>query len=63
MFFDLNVPIQKSTQKLNVSKKSKQSQQDAGVTWTAAELSAIEARIDLLFHCKSIFRFLKHMTH
>ncbi|KAF4609476.1 hypothetical protein D9613_012325 [Agrocybe pediades] len=51
MFFELNLPIQKSTPKLNPSKKGKQAQQDGGgITWTTAELTSIEARIDLLFH-------------
>ncbi|KAF9556870.1 PHP domain-like protein [Agrocybe pediades] len=51
MFFELNLPIQKSIPKLNPSKKGKQAQQDGGgITWTTAELTSIEARIDLLFH-------------
>ncbi|KAF9477220.1 PHP domain-like protein [Pholiota conissans] len=50
MFFDLNVPIKKSLQRQNVSKKAKQGSTEALVNWTPSEVSAVEARIDLLVH-------------
>ncbi|PPQ82266.1 hypothetical protein CVT26_010064 [Gymnopilus dilepis] len=50
MFFDLNIPVQKATQKQNSSKKGKQPQQEVAVSWTPSEISAIEGRIDLLIH-------------
>ncbi|KAF5309961.1 hypothetical protein D9619_010263 [Psilocybe cf. subviscida] len=52
MFFDLNIPIKKSTVRLNTSKKAKQSQGESGsgVTWAPSEIEDIEARLDALIH-------------
>ncbi|KAF8900696.1 PHP domain-like protein [Gymnopilus junonius] len=50
MYFDLNIPVQKAAQKQNISKKGKQPQQEPTVSWTPAEISTIEGRIDLLVH-------------
>ena len=49
MFFDLNLPIDA----LPIPKKSKgKAPQQANVEYTPAQISDIEARIDLLIHCK-----------
>ncbi|KAJ6601098.1 PHP domain-like protein [Mycena vulgaris] len=54
MFFDLNVPVhhpqQSSAQNLSKKAKGKQPQQQIDVTYSPAQISAIEARIDLLVH-------------
>ncbi|KAH9476298.1 Ribonuclease P protein subunit p30 [Psilocybe cubensis] len=50
MFFDLNVPIKKTQQRANASKKGKQPQQEIPASWTPSEISDLESRIDLLIH-------------
>lgn len=61
MYIDLNVPVPTITDAIPVqSKKSKgkQSQppqkQQAAVSFTPAQLTAIEARIDLLVYCELV---------
>lgn len=49
MFFDLNLPIDLPP----TAKKSKgKAPQQAVIEYTPAQISDIEARIDLLVHCK-----------
>jgi ribonuclease P/MRP protein subunit RPP1 len=57
MFFDLNVPVHHPQTSQNLSKKAKgkQPQQQTDVTWSPAQIGAIEARIDLLVHCQFQF--------
>ncbi|KAJ7447197.1 PHP domain-like protein [Mycena latifolia] len=54
MFFDLNVPVhhpqQSSAQNVSKKTKGKQPQQQIDVTYSPAQIGAIEARIDLLVH-------------
>ncbi|KAJ7729107.1 PHP domain-like protein [Mycena maculata] len=54
MFFDLNVPIHhpqhSSAQALSKKNKGKQPQQQVDVTYSTAQIGAIEARLDLLTH-------------
>ncbi|KAF8215721.1 PHP domain-like protein [Mycena galopus ATCC 62051] len=54
MFFDLNVPVhhpqQSSAQASSKKNKGKQQQQLADVTYSPAQLGAIDARLDLLVH-------------
>ncbi|KAJ7146436.1 PHP domain-like protein [Mycena epipterygia] len=54
MFFDLNVPVyhphQSSGQNSSKKNKGKQPQQPIDVTYSPAQIAAIEARVDLLIH-------------
>ncbi|KAJ7696747.1 RNase P subunit p30-domain-containing protein [Mycena rosella] len=54
MFFDLNFPVhhpqQSSAQNASKKTKGKQPQQQIDVTYSAAQIGAIEARVDLLVH-------------
>lgn len=56
VYFDLNVPIPFNIKSTSASKKDKGKgkQQDApNVMYSAAQLSTIEARVDMLVHCES----------
>ncbi|KAJ7633087.1 PHP domain-like protein [Roridomyces roridus] len=53
MFFDLNVPVhhpQHSSAQISKKSKGKQAQQPAEVTYSPAQVAAIEPRLDLLVH-------------
>ncbi|KAF8154438.1 RNase P subunit p30-domain-containing protein [Crassisporium funariophilum] len=51
MFFDLNFPVQRISSLQTASKKGKQPQQAEAVpTFLPSQISAIEARVDLLIH-------------
>ena len=56
MYFDLNVPVPGSGQPLGLSQskkgKGKQVAQPNFISYTAAQISVIEDRIDLLVHCQ-----------
>ena len=52
MFYDLNVPIStNSSSSLSKKGKGKQPQTSNAPQFTAAQLSAIDAHLDLLIHC------------
>jgi ribonuclease P/MRP protein subunit RPP1 len=61
MFFDLNVPVhhpqaqQSSAQNQSKKNKGKQPQQPTDVSYSPAQIGAIEARLDLLVHRESSF--------
>ena len=67
MFFDLSVPIEPVYSSPSTSKKTKgkapqqgpQPPQHGSQPYTQAQISAIEARIDLLVHCPHYFLFKK----
>jgi ribonuclease P/MRP protein subunit RPP1 len=56
MYFDLNVHVPGSGRPTEVSQskkgKGKQPQQSSSATYSAAQITVIEARIDLLVHCQ-----------
>jgi ribonuclease P/MRP protein subunit RPP1 len=57
MYFDLNVPIPLPSTSLagqSNKGKGKQVQSSNSTLFTPAQLTAIEARIDLLVHCPSV---------
>lgn len=67
MFFDLNVPVStfiptNPTQSQSKKGKGKQPQQPNVVSYTPAQISAIEARVTLLVHRKSNHHFLTIYT-
>ena len=53
MYFDLNVPV--SAPASSVTKKGKGKQ--GPITFSGPEINAIEARIELLVHCQTLFPF------
>ncbi len=59
MFIDLNVPVPTVTfqgtaqPKKAKGKQTQHQQQLPAISFTPAQLNAIEARIDLLIHCQS----------
>ena len=66
MYIDLNVPVPAivdaapSQSKKTKGKQPQQAQpQKSAVSFTPAQLSAIEARIDLLVYCTSASQFWK----
>lgn len=61
MYFDLNVPVVAhqghGTALQSKKNKGKQPQATSTVVFTPAQVTAIEARIDLLVHCQSFVAF------
>ena len=63
MYIDLNVPVPAVTDGMPIpSKKSKgkqpQQPQKPAISFTPAQISAVEARIDLLVYCRRFLHFL-----
>jgi ribonuclease P/MRP protein subunit RPP1 len=56
MFFDLNVPVPQARQTHSKKGKGKNLQpaNASAVVYTAAQISAIDTRVDLLVHCQSL---------
>jgi hypothetical protein len=67
MYFDLNVPIpttaQTPSQPLSKKAKGKQPQVVTPTTYTAAQIAAIENRVDLLVHCMYTFLLVVRRIH